>query len=178
MRHPHRLWFWPILVITLLIYAVMVGWSLPYITAEAAGQVPFDLRPMGYSPEEARAFLSALSSAGASFYLNVQHRLDLLYPALLALTLGSALFLLAPASWGQWRVVLALLPLLGAVFDYLENAAVAHLVLTGPDVAETAIKAASRWTILKSAGSMVAMTVLLIMLAIWFFHRRRSRVAS
>ena len=73
--------FWLTFAATIVVYAIMVVWSLPTITASADGQVPFDLRPLGYSYDEARAFLLALSDEGRHFYTAVQHRLDHIYPA-------------------------------------------------------------------------------------------------
>ena len=72
-------------VATLAVYFVMIVWSLPKIASAAGGAMPFDLRPWGYTPNEAEAFLVALSSEGRAFYTDVQLRLDTLYPPLLAL---------------------------------------------------------------------------------------------
>jgi hypothetical protein len=57
--------FWLVVAATLGVYLVMVLWSIPRISAEAGGLPVFDLRPGGYTFEEARAFLAALSPEGA-----------------------------------------------------------------------------------------------------------------
>jgi hypothetical protein len=123
--------FWAVVAATLAVYAAMVLWSIPRIEAAAGGLPVFDLRPGGYGFDEARAFLTALSAEGRDFYLRVQHRLDLIYPPLMALATGWALLLLAPGG-GAWRLV-ALVPLPGMVFDWLENAAVARMLTAGPE---------------------------------------------
>ena len=95
--------FWLVFAAMLGNYLAMILWSIPRISAEAGGLAIFDMRPAGYSFEEAKTFLAALSPDGARFYVQVQHRLDSAYPALLAVTLGWAIIRLAPASWGVWR---------------------------------------------------------------------------
>ena len=100
-----RLGFWLLFAVTLAVYATMLVWTLPAITAAAGGLAPFDMRPSGYSFDEAKAFLTALSPDGKALYLDAQHKLDAAYPALLAATLFFAIAALAPKSWGNWRWV-------------------------------------------------------------------------
>ena len=90
-----RVAFWILLVVTLAVYVVMINWSLPLIAERADGLRPFDLRPIGYDFDEAKAFLAALKPEGAEFYLGVQHKLDSIYPALLAATLFFAIVMIA-----------------------------------------------------------------------------------
>ncbi|RMF41238.1 MAG: hypothetical protein D6754_01455, partial [Alphaproteobacteria bacterium] len=96
MSRP-RLLFWALVLATGAVYLAMVLWSLPRITEATGGLMPFDLRPTGYSLAEARAFLAALDPATTRFYLDVQHSLDLIFPALLGATLILAFIALAPA---------------------------------------------------------------------------------
>ena len=51
MRHLFRI----ALLFTVIVYLVIVLWSLPIVQGEADGLRPLDLRPLGYSGEEARA---------------------------------------------------------------------------------------------------------------------------
>lgn len=167
--------FWASLAASLAIYAVMVLWSLPFIQQEAGGLRPFDLRPGGYSMAEASEFLTRISEEGRTFYLTVQHRLDLFYPALLAITLASGLWLMAPASWRIGRWLLALLPLPGMIFDYLENYLVAGLLRQSPASLDGELVAAASFvTLLKSIATTVAMVVLLLLLVGWIMRRRRG----
>ncbi|MFM7334360.1 MAG: hypothetical protein ACKO1H_08095 [Tabrizicola sp.] len=145
--------------VTLAVYLTMVLWSLPRIADWAGGLVPFDLRPLGYSPEEARAFLAALPVEGRAFYLTVQHKLDLAYPGLMALSLILAFRRLAP---GGMALAMGLLAAAGAGFDYAENAAVSGLLAGVPT--DAAVIAASRLTLAKSACTTLALSVLLILL--------------
>jgi hypothetical protein len=173
-----RIAFWILLVVTIAVYVVMVNWSLPLISEQANGLRPFDLKPIGYDYAEAKAFLAALTPEGADLYLRVQHTLDSLYPALLAATLFFAIVLIAPKSLGAWRWVIALIAIPGAVFDYLENAAVSAMIAAGPDgITEADVADASLWTVLKSAFTTIAFVVLLAFLVVWVFSRRGSTKA-
>ncbi len=163
-----RLAFWLLFAATLAVYATMLAWTLPAISAAAGGLAPFDMRPSGYSFDEAKAFLTALSPEGKALYLTVQHKLDAAYPGLLAATLFFAIAALIPKAWGRWRWLIALIAIPGALCDYLENAAVSVMLTAGadgltPDMAATA----DRWTTGKSWATTVAMTVLLVLLVAW-----------
>ncbi|MDU8926002.1 hypothetical protein RXV86_01255 [Alisedimentitalea sp. MJ-SS2] len=134
-------------IATAALYLVMVLWSLPEITIEADGLMPFDLRPFGYSPQEAEAFLNALSDEGRVFYAETQHRLDMVFPLLLMAWGAWTVWLLYPAPINWLFIALAVL---GCVFDLGENRAVAGL-LEGFDA--EAARAASRWTLAKSLAA-------------------------
>lgn len=147
-----RVIFWGVLVATLAVYLAMVLWTLPEIAARAGGLAPFDLRPFGYSVAEAQALLAALDDDTRAFYRDVQHRLDLVFPGLLALSL-ILLFrrLVSPVPAAVFGVV----ALAGAGFDWAENAAVAGL-LAAEAPGEAAIAHASLMTGLKSAAVTLA----------------------
>lgn len=162
--------FWLIIAVTLGVYLVMALWSLPKLAAMAEGALPFDLRPLGYAPEEARAFLAALGEEGRGFYRDVQHRLDLFFPGLLALSLVLLFRRLLPGALG---VVLSVVALLAAAFDWAENAAVAGM-LAAPEATDAMVQQASRLTVIKSGLGTLVLTALLVLLirAGWRWWRR------
>ena len=165
-----RVAFWALFAVTAAVYLVIVLWSLPKISAAAGGAAPFDMQPFGYSFDEAKTFLAALTPEGSEFYLNVQHRLDAAYPALLAATLFFAIRALAPGV-GFVPTLPALIALPGAIFDYLENASVTAMLNAGAaGLTPELIARASRWTLLKSIFTTIAMLLLLALLgrALWF----------
>ena len=166
--------FWAVVVATLAVYAVMLGWSIPTISDAAGGRAVFDMLPAGYSYAEAQAFLAALSPVGADFYLRVQHRLDLIYPALLAISTGWAMVRLAP-HW-RWRPALLLVPIPGMVFDYLENRAVAAMLSAGADgLTPEMVAQASRFTQLKAIFSTLSLGLLLVLILAWAYRRWLAR---
>ncbi|MBO6719962.1 MAG: hypothetical protein JJ913_18560 [Rhizobiaceae bacterium] len=159
--------FWLLSAATLVLYLVMVKWSLPYIASEAGGLAAFDMRPVGYTFDDAHAFLAALSDAGNAFYRDVQHQLDLLFPGLLAAWLFLTIAALLPSRLGYWRYVIAAPVILTAVFDWAENGAVAGMLAAGTDgLTEEMVRTANGWTIAKATASTVAYTALLVLL-IW-----------
>jgi hypothetical protein len=164
---------WVFFTLAMLVYLTMILWTLPHLRQAAGGRLAFDLQPTGYQPAEARALVAALGAEGRAFYLNVQHRLDTAYPALLAVALALAFRLLARGCI-VWA--LTALAVLAAAFDYLENMAVAVLLRAGPEsISDAMVESASRWTQLKSSAASVALFALIILLvrAGWIWVRQR-----
>lgn len=171
-----NLLFWLIAAATGAVYAAMALWSLPKIAGEAGGLMPFDLRPFGYTETEAREFMHRLSDDGRAFYLAVQHRLDFAFPALLAATLVWTAFRLPPPGWRAVRWMLLVAAIGGMVADYSENTAVAAMLSVAPEaVAAEQIAAASRWTVLKSLGATIAMSLGVLLLARAIIARMKTR---
>jgi hypothetical protein len=54
------------------LWAVMFFGTLAHLQALAGGAAPFDIRPLGYSYEEARSFLAAIVEQGRAYYLSRQ----------------------------------------------------------------------------------------------------------
>jgi hypothetical protein len=174
--------FWIIFVITMGIYISMLVWSLPTISAAAGGLMPFDMRPSGYSFDEAKAFLAALPAETNNFYRQVQIGiLDTAYPALLGATLFLAIGLLAQ-DWlklGAWVIALIAIP--GAVFDYMENASVKLMLFLGPENinAEIVEQACAR-SVSKALFTSAAMSIFLVLLAVWaiIWLRKRRKISE
>jgi len=153
----------------LIIYTVMVLGTLTHLSDLAMMQ-PFDLRPTGYSQADAASLLDALGQTGRQYYLTRQIPLDTLYPALLALTLISALRWRA-ANFGPTLMtgIGGTVAILAAAFDYLENLGIVFMLLAGAGSHPTLIFAASMATILKSALTSVAiLAVFATMLSVLF----------
>lgn len=159
-----KLAYWAVFAATMAIYATMLIWTLPSIAENAGGLVPFDMRPTGYSPDEARIFLSALNETGRSLYLGTQHTLDLVYPMLLAIVLSGGVVALI-ANW-KLRGVLYLAILLGMFADYTENTFVALMLEYPGPVPDKLAGFASMATVIKSALTGFAMVVLIGALAL------------
>jgi len=167
--------FWLVVLIALGIYGTMLAWSLPKISADANGLMPFDMQPGGYTLEEAQAFLAALSDEGNAFYRNVQHMLDRVFPFFESLAVGWAIYLLAPPAWWRWPLALTAFP--GMIFDYYENAHVAVMLLAGANgLTAYMVNMASFYTQLKSAFVTLSLVVLIAMIVWWFVRRRQSGI--
>ncbi|TDK50604.1 hypothetical protein [Antarcticimicrobium luteum] len=167
-----RIAYWAVFMAALALYAAMVGGTLPAIARDAGGLTPFDMRPMGYTVAEARAFLAALGDEGRALYLGPQRWLDLAYPVLLAIVLIGAVRMLIRRFWLQLGLSLAALG--GMAADYLENARVAAMLVAGGAVADELIGAASRATQLKAGLTSLVMLAVCVALARAAWKRWRT----
>jgi len=151
-----------VLAITAVNYAMMLFYSTPLLVDATNGLSPFDIRITGYTPEDARLYVTSITDAGRLFYLGTQSTLDTFFPALYTLSLILTIYQLAPRL-----PVLFLTPLAGMVFDYYENAAVREILRgTAPDPA--LVDMASLLTQLKYIS--IALSILLIL---WLWYRRQ-----
>jgi hypothetical protein len=149
------------------VYYLMIAVTLSHLEA-ISGHVPFDMRPVGYSPQEATALLEGLGAEGRSYYLTRQIPLDTAYPALLALTL------LATICWFGQRIPNSRLVRVGvflsvgsALFDYAENLGIIAMIWSWPDVSELLVYAVSAATIVKSALTTFAVLLTLCIGFVW-----------
>ena len=173
------------LLVSLALWGVMMFWTLAYLRRTAGGLAPFDLRPFGYTPEEARALLYALSSVGRAYYAEVQLQLDTAFPALYALSRGLLLlWVTAPGRTATRplpllaRLALLILPVVTAGFDYFENEGIAAMLAAGPQAADELIERTSFWTRAKSLAGLATELVCVVLAAIAFVrwrHRRQSQ---
>ena len=110
-----------LLVASGLVWAVMFFGPLAHLSRLAGGVSPFDIRPAGYSYDEAYAFLSAIGERGRRYYANRELLLDMFYPPLYATSRVLALWWLTmpgrlrdipmPLSW---RYALIAVPMIMA----------------------------------------------------------------
>ena len=149
------------------VYWLMINVTLAEIQA-ISGQVPFDMRPLGYGPAEAAVLLDGLTADGRAYYLTHQIPLDTIYPAMLALTLVAMNRWFGQRMKSNKLVRLGIVSSLGAaVFDYAENLGVATMILTWPEPANSLVHAASIATIAKSILTTIAVTLVLVIGAKW-----------
>jgi hypothetical protein len=173
------------LILSFALWGLMVFWTLAYLRRTAGGLAPFDLRPFGYTPEEAHALLYALSSIGRTYYADVQLQLDTVYPAVYAFSRGLLLlWVTAPGRTATRplplpaRLALLTLPLATAWFDYFENEGIAAMLAAGPQAGDELIERASFWTRAKSLAGLATELLCVMLAAIAFVrwrHRRHSQ---
>ena len=168
--------FSAVLMIAAGLYATMLCWSLPTIMADSNGLYPFDLRPLGYSYNEARTFLLALDGDGRHFYQNVQLRLDTAFPLFAAMAIGWSIYRLGSLDAPHWRRTLALIALPGMIFDYLENHAISQMLdIGGTDLPHSLVAQASLFSQLKAVFSTISLLVLLAALGLKIIAKRAGR---
>jgi hypothetical protein len=158
----------------------MAFWSLAYLNRISGGLYPFDLRPFGYTFEEARAFLYAISDIGRNYYLDVQLQLDTVFPALYAFSRCLLLlWLTQPGRTSEQplpfaaRAALLIPPLATATFDYVENQGIVAMLTAGNRLTPDMVGWASFWTQVKFVAAATTELMCVAMLALAFVRWRR-----
>ncbi len=146
-----------------IIYLLMIGTTLPQME-DMSGGVPFDMQPFGYGVSAAVELLNALGEDGRNYYLTRQIPLDMMYPALLAVTLASMMkwFGLSGVNTGLVRISIAL-SVCAALFDYAENLGVSIMILKWPNLPHMLVQASSLATISKSCLTVAALVIILVL---------------
>jgi hypothetical protein len=134
-----------------LLWAVMFFGTLAHLRDMAGGLAPFDVRPLGYSYDEARAFLAAIGEQGRAFYLKPTLVIDSFFPPVYAASHALALWwLTAPGRVRAaeikplWRWTLVSLPVVVAILDgVVENVCIAQMLWTWPDLSPRLVELAS-----------------------------------
>lgn len=89
---------------------------------------------------------------GRNMYLSLQMPADFLYPGLSAVSYSLLLTWLFARSFedDSKMFYLALVPMLGGFFDYMENIGIVLMLNSFPDLSQTLVNVASTFTVLKS----------------------------
>lgn len=163
------------IVILLLAYGVVFGAILLTLAQLVAvtggiGILDFDV---GYSPDRVAQVLGAYGEAGMALYRRIQI-LDLFNPALYSLIAAVFIHLLWRGRGPDW---LCLLPFLGGIGDYAENATLFLLSRAYPTLHDGLVTLSSTLSLVKNAAMAVGMLPLLIGLVLWAFgalHRKQG----
>ncbi|KIN61893.1 hypothetical protein Z946_749 [Sulfitobacter noctilucicola] len=146
--------------VSALLFAVLALMSLAWLQADGMGV--FDARFGGYGVDESRSYIAALSDDQTALYQGAFRQIDTVFPILLAITLIGVIWQHARNVNAVVRGVIALSPCVYLALDLAENAAVAHMLTTGPQVSAGAILQASAYTVAKWISLALAM-----LLAVW-----------
>ena len=151
-------------VLTMIVYVVMLSYSIPTVSAFAPEFPLFDLSPLGYSFSYASELLNSLGVDGRNLYLYTQLPLDFIYPGLFSVTYSLMLVWLCSKLFNKNSKVyyLALVPFLAGVFDYIENIYIVKMINSFPDLQVTTVKTASLFTVLKSSFTLFFFTLLIV----------------
>lgn len=160
----------------LVIYVLMLFYTIPGIEKYLDGMKLFDLSPGGYSHEYANELLAKLGEGGRELYLYNQLPLDFLYPGLFAISgclLLSWLFLqiVGPSSK---LFYCCLIPVAAGLLDYIENIYIVNFITSYPDISRASVGVSSMITIGKSVTTTLFFVVL-ILAGITYFTKRVKR---
>ncbi len=159
----------------MVVYAVMLLYTIPLVEQYAPEMKLFDLSPTGYSYEYAMELLDVLGVKGRNVYLYLQLPMDFIYPGLFAVScclLLSWLFSKSLNSNSQ-LFYLCFVPVVAGLFDYFENIGIVCMLMFYPKVAKQLVSITSFFTLLKS-GLTTAFFVLLLVGVILFIKRKRA----
>ena len=151
----------------IIVYFIMLLYTIPQVSAYAPGINLFDLSPTGYSFEYAIKLLDTLGRDGRELYLYRQLPLDFIYPGLFA---GSCSLLL---SWlflttqktNSKLFYFCYIPVAAGLFDYFENIFIVSILrdeASYPNVSEVSVSLASTMTIVKSVLTTAFFVLLII----------------
>ena len=140
-------------ILTMAIFSLMIMFTIPKVESFASGIPLFDMSPAGYSYQQAISLLESLGEEGRNVYLLQQLPIDFVYPGLFAITYALLLTWLFAKSFESDSKIffLALVPMLGGLFDYLENIGIIIMMKAFPNISQELVGVVSAFTILKSA---------------------------
>lgn len=164
-------------LITQIVYFTMIFVTIPKIASINKNIKIFDIRPFGYSYEEALELLEHLDTKGREIYLFQQIPLDLIYPSLFGITfcLVLAFFLNKIKLLNSKYIYLTLLPLFSGAFDYLENFSIIQMLTNYPTISEKLVNLASVFTILKSLLTSIYFFILIFVLIKYLFFYLKNK---
>ncbi len=133
-----------------------------------------DLKASGYSQEYVISFLETIGKEGRDLYLTQQIPLDLIYPSLLAIT-GALFIALFSKKINSRLGVIMFIPIVGAIFDYLENSMVAVMLLSFPHITKPMVVSSSIFTVSKTFFDSVYLVLLVILFGIFLYKIVRGK---
>lgn len=148
----------------MIVYTLMLFYTIPVVEAYSNGKKLFDLSPGGYSYEYAKELLAVLGEDGRKLYLYNQLPLDFLYPGLFAIScslLLSWLFLKIKETNSR-LFYLCLIPVAAGLFDYAENILIVSMIVGFPDISQGLVEISSWATIAKSVLTTLFFIVLTV----------------
>jgi len=173
-RHAAALCF-----VSVAVFIAMTGLEFLYFRQLSGGLPSLDVRITGFTPDEGMAWLTALGRRGSEIIL-VWHYLtfDLLFPALLSVTMVSVILALGRRMKGfralpaQVQAVFALIVVLPYTFaDYAQNLAVARLLSDFLSANPDSLSLASTLIVTK----FVLLVIPLIVIAVFAVAGQRQR---
>lgn len=164
-------------IIGAAIYLIMITVTLAHIEA-VSGHRPFDMRPVGYSPQDATALLEGLGVEGRQYYLQRQIPLDTLYPALLAATLILVMRWFGTRMANEKLVRVGIILSVGAALcDYAENLGVVALIRSWSHVSDALVYASSAASVSKSVLTTAAFMCLMLIGGLWAWRGEPDRLS-
>lgn len=172
---------WKTILPLFLLFMLFMGYIFPNqqekINAIANEELTSLDTRMDYSKEEVMVLFEKMGKEGRDIYYFVSSKIDMVYPIVYGLFV---MFLMANflkkviAQNSKWRWM-ALLPILGGVFDYLENFNVQKLLSNYPNITEEQVAFAAQMTQLKWTSIMGMMLITAVLLLVFVVKKIKNR---
>jgi hypothetical protein len=149
-----------------IVYATMLIITIPEIMHYSGGIKILDMMPMGYDAHYVNTLFNTLGVQGRHAYLYHQLPLDLIYPALFAISscLVLAYFLKKLEKLDSLLFYLCFIPLFSGFCDYGENIGIISMLKDYPNSSELQVQVTSAFSILKSILTSIYFIILIITL--------------
>jgi len=166
-----------------LVYAYMMIISIPKVMSFSNGMKILDMMPTGYNSEYVNTLFTTLGEDGRNAYLFGQIPADMVYPLLYGISfcLLIAYFLNKLNKLNGNFFYLVFLPIIGGVFDYLENTGTIIMLNNYPDISDVSVDITNTFSIIKSLSTTIYFVVLiitLIALGIKTIKRNKSSITN
>jgi len=166
-----------------LVYAYMMIISIPKVMFFSNGMRILDMMPTGYNFEYVNTLFTTLGEDGRNAYLYGQIPADMIYPFLYGISfcLLLAFFLNKLNKLNGNFFYLVFLPIIGGVFDYLENTGTIIMLNNYPDISDASVNITNTFSIIKSLSTTIYFVVLiitLIALGIKTIKRNKSSITN
>lgn len=173
-------WHW---ISLLIVLEVLFVWSFnglfPFSIIklkEMTGGLGMPDENVYYSYNQLYQLFNQYGASGRAMYLNLQW-IDMFYPVVYSLLLGSLMAVLCKSSRFAWMI---LLPLLAAVFDLTENILLRSIVQSFPVMNSSLVQVASMATFMKWVMLLLTLIALVFGLTariiVWI--RQRNHVTA
>jgi cytochrome bd-type quinol oxidase subunit 2 len=164
-------------VFTNIVYALMLALTIPKVMQFTDGMKLLDMLPSGYDFGYVVTLFNALGEDGRHAYLCYQIPLDMIYPALFGISycLLLAFFLKKLNRLNNSGFYLCLLPLIGAIADYLENIGIITMLNQYPNITPSTVQTTNLFSLVKSTSTSIYFVVLLIVLVILGMKQFKSK---
>ena len=131
----HRVSTGRVALAAMVIFLLFTALVLPRQSGAGAGDVGSPDTSFYYSREELYRMAEAYGVQGRAAYVRARLTFDVIWPIVYTAFLGTAISWLTPRAFGPgspWRRA-NLAPVLGALFDYLENLSTSLVMVRYPD---------------------------------------------
>ena len=163
---------WKFILLFFLFFAYMTFYLFPRYQSQlnklAGEEVQILDARFSYSISEVNNLFDKLGTEGRALYTIVIGRVDMIYPISYAVFCGLLLALLLKTIWRRkpQLIIIALLPVLGALFDYLENFNTLNLLGQYPNIEEQQVAWGELLTRIKQVILVAAVSLIVLLMII------------